>query len=544
MANDPRARHGVRDTVPFIVLACLAAFCVGGPLFTNDAFWHVSTGGWIAAHGFGGPDPFSFTAADKEWIQHEWLTQILFWAVHQAGGFGALRALTAAMAVLILWLVFRLFRGELGHPAWGLLGVMLFCATGAARLQTRPTLFTIAATLLLCTWLVDRRDRWRPRDGIRVVLLVGAWVNLHSVGLLALPIYGAWLCGTALAAIGDRASRRDLVRHAATFTACVAATLATPAGVRLYAFALQDKRDVMQYVTDEWGPFHLQWSRNESLSPECYVAMLGVLGLLGVTYGAAAIALHRAAPGARRALAPDPRRAMLLMAFLALALAARRFHWMAALVALLSLDYLRQFGPALLGRGWRPRWPWAARATAVAALMIAVAAILSRAVPVDGRPLPEAVRHLADYARPVQRSFDLAGVRFLRDAGLRGNAFCHYGSGGILAAHLFPQIKVFIDSRIDLYGRDVYLDYVAVRDGHPRQLEILDGHGCDMYYRHWDLAPPRDATAWICVYRDVECDVWLRDHARNGANLDRVARYWNVRESAFDPSAGLPTPHR
>ena len=78
----------------------------------------------------------------------------------------------------------------------------------------------------------------------------------------------------------------------------------------------------------------------------------------------------------------------------------------------------------------------------------------------------------------------------------------------------------------------IYLDYQAVRDGHPSQQQLLDHYGADIYYQHWEIGPPVDRLA-------VRTDLWFAGakHAR-AVSLEPVAR----RDDVFDLVADVMDP--
>ena len=77
----------------FLGLAfCLALFglCCGA-IASADTWWHLATGRWIVEHhAVPHTDPFSYATAGKPWVAHEYLTDILMFFLHRAGGFIAL----------------------------------------------------------------------------------------------------------------------------------------------------------------------------------------------------------------------------------------------------------------------------------------------------------------------------------------------------------------------------------------------------------------------------------------------------------------------
>jgi hypothetical protein len=222
---------------------------------------------------------------------------------------------------------------------------------------------------------------------------------------------------------------------------------------------------------------------------------------------------------------------LLILLCLGLGLTARRFHWILALALALGLGWFLQVRPL-------PKVRWLPQLAAVAQIAV-IALLYATDLRYVRRPLHEAVARASYYTDASCEPFQLGGIRFLAESGLRGNAFCHYGSGGILSYWLYPRIKVFIDSRIDLYRRGIYLHYLAIGAGRPDQNDLLDAYGTDLYYRHWDLAGIVDPRGWLPVYAGADGEVWLRDNARNRDNLERCARYWKERGVPFSRTAGV-----
>lgn len=531
-----------------LVLAVLFAYAAG-PVTTNDLFWHVKTGEvlWQSGGAFPSVDPFSYTASERPWFLHEWLTQVVFYGVAQLGDLYALRILTGLLAVAIALAVYRFWRRELGTATWALLGIGVFLVLGANRLQTRPTLFTILCTILLVHTLTRDGARWSWRGAIGIVLLTLYWVNLHSVGLLAVPLYGAFVAGEAcklwLKRKGrtyDHVDRGHVFRHALTLAVVAAVTLATPSGLALWGFGFQDKGEVMEFIADEWAGFHLLWSDNEELTFEAWVAIHAILASLLAVYLVVGIALTRTADKLRAPWLPDPSRMALLLLCLAIGLMARRFHWMLCLSLALALGQLRQMVvlgafPALASPAWRR----AAGAAAWMALLSLLPLTYHRALRYQGSSLHAAMAESSYYTAESCAFFELGAVDFLRATGIEGKVFCHYGSGGILSYHLYPQVEVFIDSRIDLYGRAIYLDYLAASGGHPDQGAILERSGTDLYYRHWDLVQLNEPQGWIPIYRGDDGELWLRDVPRNEESMAVAKGYWEERGLAWSRDGGL-----
>ena len=142
-------------------------------------------------------DDFSYTAAGAPWIDHEWLTGVVFYGLLLVGE-PALVLFKYAAALLALLLVFVLhgsvYRTSLVPAAWtlALLSPVLRLGFGTT---VRAQVFSIALFVLFL--LVLERVRL-GRSGLRALLgllPIGAvWGNLHGgfvMGVLALGCYAA-----------------------------------------------------------------------------------------------------------------------------------------------------------------------------------------------------------------------------------------------------------------------------------------------------------------------------------------------------------------
>jgi tetratricopeptide (TPR) repeat protein len=147
-----------------------------------------------------------------------------------------------------------------------------------------------------------------------------------------------------------------------------------------------------------------------------------------------------------------------------------------------------------------------------------------------------------------------AGMRFLRDAGLRGRLFHPFNLGGFLGYWLAPDLRIFIDGRMDHYPGEVLTDYLKLRNasqrGAPRLLQdLLDKWKIDIFFgtsfpesryskRHW-IAHLRRLPAWTLVFASENHAVYLRRTSRNRQNFKRVKAYYMQRQLHFSVDGGL-----
>ena len=537
---------GLLTGATFVSLVLHAA----GPVTTNDLFWHVKTGEHLwRVGGFPERDVFSYTTDGLEWVLHEWLTQLIFFGLHETGGFPLLRVFTGIFAAVALWQVLTFARRHLADRGLVVVVCLAFAGLAANRFQTRPTLFSMALLLFEIGWLLRLRPPFGPRQSLLVLALIVGWVNLHSVGLLGVVVFGTYALGRfgqALIGAPDAPSARERAWILGTGVSALAVSCLNPSGWHLYAFAFQDKSLVMNYIVDEWGAFHLSYGRNPTLTVLAYGTILGILATVLAATFATGVVLNRVERRSRHPLFPDPLHLSMLALTLSGGLMARRFHWLLAISLVPALAQLRRvwqaapWGPCqshASGQQASPQRASHCRRSGAALLVLLHVFDLRY----ENRPLLANVAQRGYFTRSIAPSLDLPGIQFLRRTGLEGEAFCHYGSGGMLSYFLHPRVRVFIDSRVDLYRRDVFLDFLRVRDGHPDQQEILDRYGTDLYYRHWEIAPLRAPEQWTSVYRGPDGEIFLRKGPRTRENLARVGRLGTPPTPAV-PTPAVPTP--
>lgn len=548
-----------------LVLAAYVLVLAGGPIATDDAWWHLAMGRVYAHEGpWPAGDPLLHTAHADAPVQHEWLFGVLLHGIESAGGFAALRAAHALAALGSVALAFSLCRRQGGSVVAGCAGAALFLVLAWWRLfQLRPDLASIPAALAVWPLLLERGG---PPSARRVAAFVGLsalWANLHSLfaiglglvaaALLALPLR-AWLARRLPAA--ERPPRGDAAPTARRLAAALGlgalASAANPRGFEQHLTFLASSRETgIWRVHDEWTPFH-PFAFDYTTEAMSRLAWLATDALLAAFLLTAAISAARflRRPDARRLAACDPVLFALGCAGSVALLVSIRFLWLGIFPLLFVLRALRVELAAAPGRARASR-------AALAALAVALAAAFPRWTPWAGVRALQAPDVRAWLAEPfVTGKYHPTGVRFLRDAGLEGNLFNKYPMGGFLGYWLAPRLRTFVDSRTEHYPAEVLEEYSAVNLMRGRRagesfVDVLDRRNVDVFF---GTGPPtglwRDAVlytaehlrgraGWLLVSRAVDHAIWLRTGAAEAANLDRVAA-WYAREGVpFDRERGL-----
>ena len=233
-----------------LALGALLLVIVTATLADPDLWGHVRFGRDVVAAGaIPKSDVYSFTA-DRPWVNHEWLAEVLMYAAYAKGGTPGLVAFKAGLALatigVVLWSLRRFRPPPMTYDV-----VAVVTVVGILwRIQTlRPQVFSLFLfALLLLTLSEAARGRTRALLGVPVIMAL--WVNLHGGWVVGMGTLAVWL---AVALIEPhQGARRRLIFCGAGLGAAIA-TLANPYGVRLWTFLLETvglrRPDILEWAS-------------------------------------------------------------------------------------------------------------------------------------------------------------------------------------------------------------------------------------------------------------------------------------------------------
>jgi len=503
-------------------VAVLAAWALAlFPIHCPDTWWHLRTGRLILEqHRIPTTDPFTYTAAGRPWVTHEWLAEVLLYLLYRVGGANLLVVTKAVLAALALGT--GAAAGLVGPrsserlPA-AALGVLLAAPLMALRAFERPHLIT--AVLLATTLLLLRLESGTGRRLWRWLLvpLLLLWANLHSGFVLGLCLVGLYWAGEALTPrVPDRtgARRRPAWRDRLLVgVALPVASLANPNHVRalLYPFWLMATPGVRANIAELRSIF----------DPVSRGALPVILGSLVATAVVAAALLLAAGRRIRWSLV------LPLLFFAALALFSVR-----------GLNEFAVLVPALLAaHGGRPgRRRRLAITVSGLVVLSALAAVLAAArwgMPM-GRGVPG--RRLGLGVNPV--NCPEAAIRFVKSQAPAGRLYNAMTFGAYAIHELWPDKQVYIDGRLDVFPPGFLDSYVRMRESGAGWDEAVAEYGISAAVV--DYQPPGTLrglgarlaadSAWVCAFFSDNAIVYIRRGTGNDRILDRFGM-------SFDPSA-------
>lgn len=235
------------------LLIAIVPFAALFPLHNNDLWWHLASGRWIVANrSVPRDDLFAWTGYLRDWVDNEWLAQVLFFGTWRAGGLWGLIALRALLFLVVAWLLRKVtiaLRVPSAFPA----SLAVAVALSHHWWELRPSVFTLIGMLLLIL-AIERGERM-SRPFLVFPVLFAVWANVHPGFLFGLVVFGAVVIAVAIerATRGWRRSRLDPKRLAIAFAASAAATLVNPYGWRVYTqqVAIAGNRPY-RMLLDEW----------------------------------------------------------------------------------------------------------------------------------------------------------------------------------------------------------------------------------------------------------------------------------------------------
>jgi hypothetical protein len=452
-----------------------------------DIWWHIRDAQYLLQqHQFIRQDLYSFTVAGHRWVNTEWLSEIPFYLAYQAAGLSGIHALVFTLpSVLMIFLLYLCYQESRNFKA----SITVCClATFLAVVSYGPRTILFGYILLVVLLIILQRFRQQGNAPLWIVpLLFCVWANTHgswAIGLIVFFLIGvAGLVGGTWGRIeSTRWTPTQIRKLAMTGAASAAALFVNPYGWRLvwYPFDVAFKQKLNVAHVAEWVPVNFQDARG-------HVVFLVIAGL----FAAALVRSRRWNLGE-----------LLTLAF-ALYVSLEHIRFLVVLGIVLApilaklLDFFPPYRPALE----TPR-------VNVVVLLVAIGA-MAYFWPRETR-LEES----------LAKGYPTGVVSYLKAHPPQGNMLNFYLWGGFLDWNA-PEVKVFIDSRVDIFEyAGVLQDYLDLlgSDSLLRRLDPI----LQKYNVRYVLFPPGDTKKsllgdsgityllehdphWKVLYQDKVC---------------------------------------
>lgn len=552
----PSLPERFEKSLPALALAVVGVFALRR-LDDFDTWWHLAAGRWIVSNGsVPGTDVLSYTVPGNEWINLQWLYDVLLYATWSVGGASALVLLSAACFTGAFAILARNVARHLGPVGTALL-LAWMAMTVNERFLIRPEMASFP--LLAAVQVVLAEGRSTPSRLRLLVPLMLLWANTHSLFILGA---GAVACAVAGAFVAElpllpAAWRRDAAwpREARTAlgkwgAAALAATLVNPYFVRAWLFPLElmSRIDGSSGVYQSIGEFRRPFSGYfDTLAIGSYqvffFAFLAVAALAALLRAFARAPRGRAAAagdaGAGQAGAFDVGAVVFALALAYLSLMARRnvgvFAIGAAPVFAACTAVLLRALSSAWGAAWSSRSPGrpsagAARPGSVVSQGMAAATLalfVGVSASVASNDWYAATGETHEFGLGVfDANFQSRATAFFREQGLPGPLYNDMTAGGWLTWDDPTGKGVYIDGRLEVYDTPFFSAYMGNLADINAWRRDADARGVQsvMVFHRWGnrhtfLRLLLSRPDWALVYYDETAAIAVRATPENTARI-------------------------
>ncbi|HVW01066.1 MAG TPA: hypothetical protein VHB77_12025 [Planctomycetaceae bacterium] len=426
------------------------------PLTDTDFWWHLRTGeliverGWVPQH-----DWFTYTDADRPWIDLHWGFQLIVTALYHLGGVNLIivfkSAVLAAAAAIACLSAGRTLPAWQRYLIW--LGPLIAIS---GRGYERPEILSL---LFMAAWFwILSRSEERPKLLWLLPVVQVMWTNCHSLFVLGLAIGGCWAIDRTLRqAWGGRFGLEPVARSVPLWQVWTVLAVSAAASFinpyfeqgAFFPLVVYRKFSVEQdfysvRIGEFQRPVKFLWDyglRNIYLDIELLVACVAALSFVVLAW--------------RRALW-SPGRLLLFAAFGHLAWEASRNTSIFALVA--GVVTCANFAAAARARSERDFEPILLTQLAIlSALALIVAVVTGVWNDIGGERKPFGFGE-----RPAW--FMHGPSRFAGTAGMPEHALVfHNGQAPVYIYHNGPQRTVFMDARLEVSTRQTFEKYEEIQ---------------------------------------------------------------------------------
>jgi hypothetical protein len=403
-------------------------------------------------------DPYSYLS-DREWINHEWLSEVVFALAYDHAGAAGLVCLKVAITLALFGLLYWHFCAHgLGVLRGGMLLLVVLLPTLVGLTTVRPHLFTYLGFGFI-VMAIHATEHGRRRLLWAAPPLLALWANLHGGFVAGVGVLFLWLVLRLLAALWETRSLSRLVSPVrlqtagAVAVACLA-TLLNPNGIDLLTFlgrtAAAPRPEIM-----EWQAMSVASREGATYLPLVALALFALL----------------------RSRRPHKAALTGILAFTALLplQAVRHLPLFAIACGVLTAEHLadaveRSWPRDEPARGGRLRIGFTGLAFAGTLILILASIPNFACIRIDPKP---------GFRMPAR------AVALMKESQVRGNLAVFFDWGGYVIWHLAPNVRVSVDGRRETIYSPAALvenlaflwgtgDWDALLDERPTDLVLMD----------------------------------------------------------------------
>lgn len=461
---------------------------------------------------------YSFTEPDFSFINHHWLSGVIFWLLYLIGGFKILTILNILLGVGAVLLIFKLAVRKANFWLAAILTLPIILLL-SERVDIRPEMFSYFFIALTYYLVEDFRAFGFTRKLIWLAPMFLLWVNLHIYFFIGLFLISLAVLEQIILHFKDFFKVESARKFFYVALLSWAVTLLNPNFIKglLYPFNILKKYGYE--IVENKSPFYLETLMID-YNIIIFKILLGFLVLSFILF----IALKRRVYPVKSGNAGAKLFNGVNYYNLALAIVFSAF-------ACLYIRNLPLFGLIIL--------PVIAQNYFILVKYLKIEKIiLSSILVIYILTLSLIVCDNLGAKKYLNKNFGLGmnsasldSIKFYRDNNLSGPIFNNYDLGSALIFWLYPLERVFVDNRPEAYSVDFFSQiYKPMQEDQAKWQELSDQYSINIiYFSHTDGTPWAGSFLgarlhdenWPLVYFDDYTVIMVRNNENNKALIEK-----------------------
>jgi hypothetical protein len=483
-----------------VIIMGIFIFVNTHPIRPYDFWWHMAIGKEIVTNGtIPTVDVYSYTEKGQPYLSYQmfWLMEVILYSVYKLGGPELVVFLQSLMITCAYLVIFWICK--LTSKSWRIaaLGVLFAAALGLNDWNVRPQgiTFLLASLFLLAIYEYRNKSHWGWLVIFPACMLV--WVNSHGTFVIGLALIGIWWGQEIWTAIRQRIAHKQIIEvkqivvPGIIFGITTLICILNPRGLGIinYVKTLTSNSVVQNLVTEWAAPSFGTW--------------MGILFFCGLISSALLMIVSPKQP--------DFFQITTFLVFGILGLKTSRGSvWFGLVMAPIVAEHV-----AVIVKRYQKteRKTSKQEGSRILNILFLIVVILMGVISVPWLksylPLPLAKAGLLSTETPVE------ATEFLLKDNPPGRVFNSMSFGSYLIWAAYPQYPVFVDSRIELFPENVWLDYLRISNAQGDWEALLTEYGVNTLMLSPVEQPALVKAAetsheWKKIYQDVESYIFVR----------------------------------
>jgi len=459
--------------LPIGALFGLMAFVASVEIKDLDLWLHLGVGKYITLSGtVPQTDIFNIATTGKFWNNHEWLFQVLVYNIFQNWGMEGLSKMQVVV-VTVTMLILLIIGYSRERQFLTTIALMFVYFVYQSRFTIRPDLYSLLFfTIYIYIMAIHIDKRWSL---VVLVLVQILWSNFHGFFFFGplfifIGLFSEWLKRhVPLPFQWNETGRLNDVEYSRLKIALVFVTLACLANPQFVQGALYpisvffsisgEDKIFFDYIQELKPP--VSWATLAGGGQYSYYKLLIIISALTFFLN-------------RRRI--DISALFLWIIFLIFSLKAMRnisFFAFAAYLVIITNCYYLSANDVIPIRFKSKKFVY------ITGIFIKVLLLFfifenCRQIAVQGYYDFDKYERKSEFGGISQRAYPTKAADFLVEAGIKANIFNDFNSGAYLIGRTYPNIKVFMDGRTELYGGSFFRKYVEIWEkGNNRVFEEM-----------------------------------------------------------------------